>query len=44
MASHAVVDRKLAVAGLIFCSFPLHEARAAFELDTRPDAVLVGHA
>lgn len=24
MASHAVVDRKLAVAGLIFCSFPLH--------------------
>jgi len=24
MASHAVVDRNLAVAGLIFCSFPLH--------------------
>jgi predicted alpha/beta-hydrolase family hydrolase len=24
MASHAVVDRKIAAAGLIFCSFPLH--------------------
>src|SRR5687768_17457739 len=24
MASHAVLDRELAVAGLIFCSFPLH--------------------
>jgi predicted alpha/beta-hydrolase family hydrolase len=24
MASHAVVDRKLPVGGLIFCSFPLH--------------------
>jgi predicted alpha/beta-hydrolase family hydrolase len=24
MASHAVVDRQLAAAGLIFCSFPLH--------------------
>ena len=24
MASHAVVDRKLPAAGLIFCSFPLH--------------------
>ena len=24
MASHAVVDRELAAAGLIFCSFPLH--------------------
>jgi predicted alpha/beta-hydrolase family hydrolase len=24
MASHAVVDRNLAAAGLIFCSFPLH--------------------
>src|SRR5688572_18907312 len=24
MASHAVVDRKVTAAGLIFCSFPLH--------------------
>jgi predicted alpha/beta-hydrolase family hydrolase len=24
MASHAVLDRQLAPAGLIFCSFPLH--------------------
>jgi len=24
MASHAVVDRQLPVAGLVFCSFPLH--------------------
>jgi uncharacterized protein len=28
MASHAVLDRKLAPAGLVFCSFPLHPAGA----------------
>ena len=27
MASHAVVDEQLDVAGLIFCSFPLHTAK-----------------
>ena len=27
MASHAVVDRGLDVAGLVFCSFPLHNPR-----------------
>ena len=27
MASHAVVDRELDVAGLLFCSFPLHTPR-----------------
>jgi predicted alpha/beta-hydrolase family hydrolase len=32
MASHAVLDRQLLPAGLIFCSFPLH---AAGKPDTR---------
>lgn len=27
MASHAVVDRELDVAGLVFCSFPLHSPK-----------------
>ena len=27
MASHAVVDRELEVAGLVFCSFPLHNPK-----------------
>ena len=36
MASHAVAERRLAVAGLVFCSFPLHAAG-------RPDVARADH-
>lgn len=36
MASHAVLDRQLAAAGLVFCSFPLHMPR-------KPDVKRAAH-